>query len=242
MDRVYEEFLKTFHRENLMIENQTQKLDRVEYDNRVYEITVEVEDRDGQLEAVVTGADDIVFENTFVPKPSDLEVTLKAHKTVKNTGNQSIGPEGFQFVLEHKGSDDKSIVASDASGNAVFVMNYTEEDAGKAFDYKLSEVNDGKEGVTYSTAAYDIRVEIVLENNTLKAVLMVEGEETDEVICEFENTYHKVIEDQPTPTPKPQGPANTGDNSNVILYALIAIISLLLIVLLYILKRINRKK
>ncbi len=226
----------------VVIENQTQKLDRVEYDNRVYEITVEVEDHDGQLEAVVTGAEDIVFENTFVPKPSDLEVELKAHKTVKNTGNQTIGPEGFQFVLERKNSDDKSIVASDASGNAVFMMNYSEEDAGKVFDYKLSEVNDGREDVTYSTAAYDLRVEIVLENNTLKAILMVEGEETDEVVCEFENTYHKVIEDQPQPTPKPQGPANTGDDSNVILYALIAIISLLLIVLLYVLKRINRKK
>ena len=214
----------------VIVEKQDNKLDRVTYDDHIYEITVVVEDKNGVLEAQVNNADEILFVNTFVPKPTDLEIQIHAHKTVHNTGNQSIGPEGFQFMLEQRNSDSRSIMISDEQGNAVFTLIYSEEDAGKSFEYKLSEINDGKEHVTYSNETYDISVDILLENNQLKAILHVDQEETNEVFCEFENTYHKIVEQTP------QKPANTGDFSKVPFYAFISIIALLISIMLTILR------
>jgi len=218
-------------------------MDRIEYDTDQVNLTVEVVDHDGQLETIVTGMENIVFENTYVPEASDLQMSIGVFKRIDNTGTEFIGPENFEFILENQDSKAKSSVKSDASGNAEFVMTYTEEDAGKVFTYKLYERNDGRENVTYSTAAFEMSVEIVLnEHHELTAVLKQNGQEVNQLHAEFVNVYHKNAEAEPSPGPSlPEAP-NTGDDSQIELYALMSALSLLLLVLLVILKkRLNKK-
>ena len=166
---------------------------------------------------IVTKTDSLV--NVFIPAVSEqdgIKVNIIVNKTVKNTGVSSIGPAGFEFVLENTENGEKQALKSDENGDAVFSLVFTAEDAGKAFTYKLSETNDGMTGVTYDTKVYDISVFISFnENNKIIATITKDGEAVDEVIAKFENTYY---------TERPTSPP-TGDNSNITFWFIMMVIS-----------------
>ncbi len=198
--------------------------ERVSFDNSVYLVTIEVtDDENGKLIAsaleivkqdINDAVETIEFTNVFVPKPADITVDIDILKTVVNKGTESITPEGFEFLL-YDGAKTLT-VKSDANGKARFTLTFTEDDIGKNFSYTLTEVNDGKANVTYSTAEYAITVTVSLdeENNTLVAVATLNGESAETLTAEFENVYDY--------TPEiPQ----TGDNFNMFIWIAMLIIS-----------------
>lgn len=205
-------------------EDSTVEADRVSFDSSVYYVTIEVtDDENGNLVAsdpviVKKGSTDAVkaieFTNVYVPKPADITVDINIHKTVVNKGTDSITPEGFEFLLEVQADGVEGItVKSDANGKAKFTLTFTEDDIGKTYNYKLTEVNSGRANVTYSTAEYAICITVTLdeESNTLVATLTVNEAAAAEVVAEFENVYDY--------TPNPDIPDNpkTGDNVNMAL-------------------------
>ncbi len=210
------------------------ELDNVDYDKTVNYFTVEVGDKDmdGKLEiSDVTGSQnaavtkdettgeynvDVTFNNTFIPDPEDISVAVTVNKTVKNTGSLSIGPEGFEFVLENTASGDKTALKTDENGKAIFDLDFTAADVGKTFNYKLSETDTGKTGVTYDTDVYDIQIDIALgEDNTLIPTVTMNGTTVESCAADFENTYH--TEQSPSPP--------TGENSNTAFWFIMMIIS-----------------
>ncbi|MEE1145113.1 MAG: FctA domain-containing protein, partial [Acutalibacteraceae bacterium] len=182
-------------------EDTTVEAERITFDESVYNVSVEVkDDENGKLVAsqpvIVkvgdTAVENIEFNNTYTPKPDDINVEFKVHKTVINQGTEVIGPEDFEFRLEDilSGGRDYQTVKSDANGEAAFNLTFSEDDIGKIFCYKLTEVNDGKENVQYSTAEYLITVEISLDaNNNLVATLTQNDTVVGAVVAEFENVY-----------------------------------------------------
>ena len=182
-------------------EDTTVEAERITFDESVCNVSVEVkDDENGKLVAsqpviVKVGdaaVENIEFNNTYTPKPDDINVEFKVHKTVINQGTEVIGPEDFEFRLEDilSGGRDYQTVKSDANGEAVFNLTFSEDDIGKIFCYKLTEVNDGKENVQYSTAEYLITVEISLDaNNNLVATLTQNDTVVGAVVAEFENVY-----------------------------------------------------
>ena len=182
-------------------EDTTVEAERITFDESVCNVSVEVkDDENGKLVAsqpvIVkvgdTAVENIEFNNTYTPKPDDINVEFKVHKTVINQGTEVIGPEDFEFRLEDilSGGRDYQTVKSDANGEAVFNLTFSEDDIGKIFCYKLTEVNDGKENVQYSTAEYLITVEISLDaNNNLVATLTQNDTVVGAVVAEFENVY-----------------------------------------------------
>ena len=197
-----------------------QTVDRVTYDNVVYRVRVDItDDLLGQLHATAHIYDDagvpqqsIIFNNIFTPKPEDITVEIGIEKTVVNKGSEKMGPDGFEFLLENVDTKDKISVKTDTDGKAIFSIKYTEADIGKTYTYKLTEVNGGKENISYSTAEYAITVAISLnENNELVATLTKNGEKEAAVVAKFENVYDY------TPIPEseyPSGPV-TGDFTNI---------------------------
>ena len=89
------------------------------YDGTVYDVTVVVTDTDGVLHADVSGADAIVFKNSYDPGQVTLtgETALRAHKTL--TGRELNAEE---FVFEVKDADGNVLTTgtNDADGNVVF--------------------------------------------------------------------------------------------------------------------------
>ena len=188
-------------------------LDEIDYDKSVnhFNVVVGDPDMDGELDVVdvvvaqnITVTKDeangmfameVVFNNTFVPEikpiPEDVKVNLSVDKTVINKGEEEIGPEGFRFILEDTDGGKQIVLVSDKDGNANVELNFSAEDAGKTFNYKLHEKNEAKDHVTYDTNVYDISVEIILNemDNVLETAITVNGKTAEAVECAFENIY-----------------------------------------------------
>ncbi len=177
-------------------EDDSAALARVTYDDSVYTVTVNVTDNlEGQLVAEYTltkngtSAEKIAFENKYTPKPDDLPLVINIIKTVENKGTNTVGPDGFEFLLASEGKESLS-VTSDAQGKAKFELLFTEEDAGKSFTYVLTEKAGTLEDMQYSDAVYTYVVNITLdENNKLVATVTENGAAVDEAVAEFVNIY-----------------------------------------------------
>jgi len=215
----------------VVYEDDTVAAERVTFDGTVYYVTIEVtDDENGKLVAgepkiVKKGsADDvseITFTNIYTPKPDDITIDIDVVKTVVNKGSDKIGPEGFEFLLKALADGAEGITAqSDAKGKAKFTLSYTEDDIGKSFSYKLTEVNSGKANVSYSTAEHTITVAISLnQNNELVAEITQNGEKAGEVVAEFENLYDY------TPDPDLPDSPETGDNNSLHIWFALLFIS-----------------
>ena len=228
----------------------------VTYDDTVYGVTVTVTDAGGHLTAektitILDGAEakEILFQNAYVPTPDDLTVDIAVQKTVKNVGTDSIGSEDFIFILENAESGEKAQAQTDASGKAVFTMTFTQADVGKTFSYHLSEKNDGREYVTYSTEIYNIQITVTQnDDHQLAAALTLEGEAVSAITAEFENIYdHSSPVTEPTETEEATAPteapteetkpsqgsgSKTGDDSNIWPYIAQLLLSAAAVVLL----------
>jgi len=183
------------------------------------------------------------FVNTYTA-PSPVAVTIYVDKEVKNIGDKAIGPEGFSFKLEEGDlSADKTDV-SDADGKASFTLEYDAEDVGKAYNYKLSEVNDGKQFVTYDSTVHDVQVSLdVNEDNVIVPAVNIDGEASSDKTVKFVNEYKHEKQTEPgdEPTDEPTKPddestaptdkadkddgSKTGDDSNMILPLILLITS-----------------
>ena len=161
----------------------------------------------------------VSFENTYnkppeppVPEdPDPVKIDFVVDKTVKNTGEQAIGPKGFDFKLIKNSTKEEWTAEADENGYAAFSMTYTKDDIGKVYLYELSEVNDGIEGVTYSEEVYDISVGIELsEDNELITTIKMDDKVVKDIKAKFENIY---AGEEPTDPSQPSDPTDPSDPS-----------------------------
>lgn len=155
-------------------------------------------------------------KNVFVPDSrvvTDASVVITAQKTVRNTGTLAIGPENFAFVLKNTASQEELLATSDADGKAIFPLYFSGMEAGR-YSYTLSEVNCGRENVTYSEAVYQIDVIVLYENEQLLIKVLLDGVETDDCTAHFENIY-AAYKDEPL----------TGDETPLLLYSMLMLLS-----------------
>ncbi len=215
----------------IVYEDDTVNAERVIFDGTVYNVRIDVtDDENGNLTASrpqITvkdsseGSDFITFSNIYTPKPDDITVDINIVKTVVNKGTETMSPEGFEFLLEDlENAENGLTVSSDADGKAKFTLSFTEEDIGRSFSYKLTEINGGVENVTYSTEEYTITVSVALddESNTLKANVTVNNKATKEPVASFENIYDYTIPTTPDNPP-------TGEKYGIGMWVMLMIVS-----------------
>ena len=178
----------------------------IDYDKNINYFSIEVTDNDmnGKLEITnISGHQNITinnhdisvkFNNRFkIENVEDIEIKLTSHKTVKNIGDYEIGPEGFTFILTNTDTNQTRSLLSNDDGITIFGETYTKEDIGKTYNYTIHEYNDNKINVTYSDKVYNIQVKIILDQeDKLKAIYKVDGEDKEYVKVEFENIYNKI--------------------------------------------------
>ena len=172
-----------------------QTINGITYSSVVYRVTVEVQDNGlGGIKTVTSITDgsktvnSLDYSNAYTD-PDDLPLDLLVKKIIKNVGSEKIGPEGFRFLM--KDADGNTwTVSSGADAMAKFSLTYTKDDIGKTYTYRITEINDGKENVQYSTAEYIISVSVSLdEGNCLIASITCNNEKVEAVAVEFENVY-----------------------------------------------------
>ena len=147
------------------------------------------------------------------PTPDDIKVRIDIDKVVKNEGDGEIGPEGFKFKLVKDYPDETLTETSNKDGEASFELKYTADDAGKTYIYEVSEVNDGREYVTYDDRVYEIRIGIELnENNVLVPTVTCDGKAVNKVTAEFENIYDD--SEKPSDPTDPSDPSEPSEPSD----------------------------
>ena len=211
-------------------------LENVDYDKTVNRFTVLVTDvdMDGKLEInTVAGTENVAvkaenggysvsvtFNNTFVPPvvpdPDPITVLVGIDKIVHNVGDADHGLAGFEFVLKKSATSESFAVTSNDEGKASFELTFTKDDIGKSYTYKLSETNQGLEGMFYDSDVHVITVTVSLnENNELVAALTMDEQSVDALKATFENTY-----DPDTPVSPP-----TGDNIDLAFWFIMMVLS-----------------
>ena len=198
--------------------------DGVAYDPNAYEVTVDVKDNgEGKLVATVTGLDNLTFVNVYTPKPTKATINAKKELAGKNLEDNE-----FAFVVK-EGTKVVGTAKNKADGTVTFNIEYKE--AG-AHNYKLTEVNEGKDGYTYDNASYDVKVEVTDNGGQLEA--KVTGDNVT-----FTNKYNKP--DKPAtetpdgsndPEPKKTLP-NTGATDSPVLPELLGLVLIAVSAFLY---------
>ena len=195
----------------------------VTYDSTAYKVCVKLADNgdgtltidnikyyqaDGRTELQ---ARDLVFTNRY--KAADTTLTVTARKEL--TGRDLAAGE-FTFKL-FEGDTEIATEANDKDGKVTFTLTYTDDPnrvgPQKTHNYRIVEVNDGKDAVTYDDTAYTFTVSVTDDGNgQLGATITERSWTTGEMV--FHNTYTPPTPEPtseptpgptatPTPTPKP---------------------------------------
>lgn len=158
------------------------------------------------------------LHNTFrveYATPEAIIVPVRVHKTVVCVGQgDAVTPGGFNFLLTNLNTGEITSLTTSAEGYAAVALTFTADDVGQTYAYRLAEVNDGRENVTYDQTVYDIRIALSTNPyNQMTADLHVNGAPVTKINAEFENLYtHADIPD-------------TGDNNQPLLWLTLLLLS-----------------
>ena len=141
---------------------------------------------------------------------------------------------GSEFTFELKDPAGK-LIQSVKNDDGHVEFDTLQFDAAGTYTYFLTEKAGSKEGATYDDALYKITVTVTKGDSAYQAVVTYEKNgETYTAIPRFHNWSPGVPVD-PNP-PEPDNP-KTGDDSNIMLYSVLAGVSLLALILLLLTKR-----
>ncbi len=185
----------------------------VAYDTTEYRITVTVTDNGrGQLVASTAirtadnvPADMLEFVNTYAPI-TGTSITFNGTKTLTTGEGTDVDFSNFDFTFELYNAQvaegvftpvGEPIATADADKTThqfSLVTKYEPEDLGKTFHYVIVEKDNNHGGVTYSTVAYHITVEVLdnfkdgeLETNVI--ITDSNGNEANKDNIDFINNY-----------------------------------------------------
>lgn len=171
-----------------------------------YTVTITVTDNGrGQLEAVVSGAENLSFTNTYTP--GQLTSWVSVRKTL--TGRNMVRGE-FEFTLNiadeatrtafddglfrFAGGSDSATATNDRDGNVRFGQSVLTFYKDGVFNFTVSEVNKGDGHITYDPTVYNLTATVTDDGNGVLSIVWT-GMDT----AVFSNTY--------TPTPTTFTPA-----------------------------------
>lgn len=150
--------------------------------------------------------------NTFAPPQglnAETAVEIDVVKTMINTGDMKMTPDGFRFTMEDVLTAETVTVTSDEKGQARFTLGFRGADAGKSFRFRVYEENDGVDDVIYSNVNYLVQVDVTLVDAKPVVTVQVDGKPVEKCVLGFTNEY--------TGTSVPE----TGDPTWLSLYAVL---------------------
>ncbi|HFR3409719.1 TPA: FctA domain-containing protein [Streptococcus suis] len=153
------------------------ELGGIEYDSKYIVAKITVEDRNGQLQAMIEFIDnDNVFNNFYTPAPAAASLSIK--KVLKG---RTLNTGEFEFVLKNEKGDEIEKVSNQADGSVNFsALTFTKEGT---YTYTVSEVDGGLGNIIYDKS--DIKATVtVKDNNHGQLVSTVTYENSDQI---FEN-------------------------------------------------------
>jgi len=130
--------------------------------------------------------------NTFAPPQGlneETAVEIDVVKTVINSGDMKMTPDGFRFTMEDILTAETVTVTSDETGRAKFVLGFRGVDTGKSFRFRVYEENDGVDDVIYSTVSYLVQIDLDMVEAKPVATVLVDGKAVQQCVLGFTNEY-----------------------------------------------------
>lgn len=178
------------------------------------------------------------LEETSPDKPTDpdkpAELTSAAVKLTAEKVMDGKFARGSDFTFELKDAAGKLIqsVKNDDGHIEFDTMSFN---AAGTYTYFLTEKAGNKEGATYDDTLYKITVTVTKGTNAYKAIVTYEKNgKAYTAVPRFHN-WSPGVPVNPNP-PKPDN-LKTGDDSNIVLYSVLAGVSLFVLILLFLTKR-----
>ena len=180
----------------------------ITYDSTLYKVCVTLADNgDGTLKigsvkyykadgVTELNESEVVFTNRY--QATDATLTVTARKQL--TGRDLAAGE-FTFKL-FEGDNEIATATNAADGSVTFALTYHDQDGTgtqETHTYKIVEVNDGKDAITYDDTAYTFVVAVTDDGSGQLAAAITEQSWTGSMT--FRNTYTPPA--TPTPTPGP---------------------------------------
>ena len=179
----------------------------ITYDKQSYTVVAHITDNNGVMQLdweLQNKESSITFVNQYTPTPTTTSVT-----GTKVLEGRALQANEFEFVIEKdslNGQKEESAlngmpipqqtqVSNDENGQ--FVFAFPEQAFTKAgkYEYRVSEVDNGKTGITYSKEVYVVTVDVVDNNGQLQTTTTLKNTNGDIINhLEFVNIY----EPQPT--------------------------------------------
>lgn len=186
---------------NYTISEKINGIGGIEYDKKIYNVSIDASDVDGYIKAEVSysvngePADKVVFTNEYSADPTSVQFGA-----VKRLEGRAMKAGEFSFRLEDGEGNLISEAVNDETGKIVF--DKIDYDQVGTFHYVISENPGDIQGMTYDEKAYNVTVDVT---DTLKGYLeaTITYEDSDGAPV-FVNTYTK-----------PEKPADDGDDVGI---------------------------
>ena len=163
-----------------------EKATGITYDETQYKVTVNVEDKGGQLKATavyenVKSGEVPVFKNVYKALPTNIQLEAK-----KELSGREIKADEFSFNL--KGENVDQTKKNDKAGNVTFDQ-IAYEKAG-TYEYTISEAvpTEKATGITYDETQYKVTVTVEEKAGKLEAIAVYENVKAGKVPV-FKNVY-----------------------------------------------------
>lgn len=169
-----------------------------------------------KLDGTQTTAPAVTFTNKYDPTATEkvLQIPVDITKYLNNKTATKAPLNGFKFELLDVEGKVRATTESDKDGKASFQISFTQEHIGKTFTYELSELDTNIQGITYDKTVYTFTVTVGVDTEGhLTATLTKDGQAVQKLDGAFNNTY-----DGPPPPPM------TGDDTPLMLWAVLMIL------------------
>ncbi len=169
-------------------------IDGISYDVTPHDVMIKVsKDADNQLSAEVIydqGDDALEITNTFTAVTANVEVTKAYEHWLEDdafTFNLKANTKDAPMPLDEDGNEITQVVATSENKTASF--GEIEFEKTGVYEYEITEVNDGKGGITYDEVPHTVTITVTKEEdatNALSTTVVYDDDERDLIVT---NTY-----------------------------------------------------
>lgn len=175
------------------------------YDEKVYDVTVKVEDMGGILSATWLMNDveegKAEFVNEYNPEKGGATISLE--KTI--SGDKPSSDATFRFELK---KDDAVVDVAEVKGSGKTSFTKLDFDTAGSYTYEVTEVAEEDKGYTYDKTVYIVQITVKDDDGKFVVDMSVKSSGKDCKSIKFNNVYTK----EKTPTGTEGEDVNRGDN------------------------------
>lgn len=176
-----------------------EKIDGITYSDAEYTVVVTVTNTGTSLSARAATGYSLTGKNFVNSYHAEATTDISGVKTLNGAQLQA-GVYRFRLKETTEDAENPYVISATNDANGEFTLQfptYTQADGGKIFTYEITEVNEGKEGISYDSTVYVVTVKVTDNRDgtlTLKKSIRVKNGETEVENITFTNGFNGSVE------------------------------------------------